>query len=162
MSFLTIIVFLALLGSGLIAGTFFAFSNFVMKALANVPSPEGIAAMQSINVVVLNPVFLGTFMGTAAISVLVAVQAILGWGAPSSAWFLAGAVLYVVGTFMVTGMGNVPLNNELAAVDASDAAAVAVWEHYLDRWTFLNTVRTVAASIAMLMFTIGLMQGAGA
>ena len=162
MSFLTLIVFLALLGSGLIAGTFFAFSNFVMKALANVPSPEGIWARQSINVVVLNPVFLGTFMGTAALSVLIAVQAILGWGAPSSPWFLIGAVLYVVGTFMVTGMGNVPLNNQLAAVGASDAAAVTVWEHYLDRWTFLNTVRTVAATIAVLMFTIGLVKGAGA
>jgi len=44
----------ALLGSALVGGIFFAFSSFVMKALARVPSAEGIAAMQSINVVVLN------------------------------------------------------------------------------------------------------------
>ena len=47
-------VTLALLGAAVIGGVFFAFSSFIMKALARIPSPEGIAAMQSINVVVLN------------------------------------------------------------------------------------------------------------
>ncbi len=56
---------MALLGSALVGGIFFAFSSFVMKALARVSSAEGIGAMQSINVVVLNPSFLGAFMGTA-------------------------------------------------------------------------------------------------
>ncbi len=58
----------ALLGSALVGGVFFAFSSFVMNALARVPSAEGIAAMQSINVVVINPAFLGAFMGTAVLS----------------------------------------------------------------------------------------------
>ena len=43
----------ALLGSALVGGIFFAFSSFVMKALARVPPAEGIAAMQSINCVFL-------------------------------------------------------------------------------------------------------------
>ena len=59
---------LALLGSALIGGVFFAFSSFIMKALARVPSSEGIAVMQSINVVVINPSFIGAFMGTALLS----------------------------------------------------------------------------------------------
>ncbi len=59
---------MALLGSALVGGTFFAFSSFVMKALAGVPSAEGIGAMQAINVVVLNPSFLGACMGTAVVS----------------------------------------------------------------------------------------------
>ncbi len=45
----------ALLASALVGGVFFAFSSFIMKALARVPSAEGIAAMQSINVIVINP-----------------------------------------------------------------------------------------------------------
>lgn len=53
------------LGSGLIAGVFFAFSTFVMTALARRPPAEGMAAMQAINVAVLNPLFLGVFVGTA-------------------------------------------------------------------------------------------------
>jgi len=152
---------LALLGSALIAGVFFAFSSFVMKALARVPSHEGIAVMNSINVVVLNRSFLGVFTGTTAISLLVAVLAVNTWGTPSAPYFLGGAIAYVAGTFLVTGLGNVPLNDQLAAVSAADPTAVAVWDHYLDRWTLLNTIRTAAAAAAALMFTLGLIQVGG-
>ncbi|MDJ0940008.1 MAG: DUF1772 domain-containing protein [Woeseiaceae bacterium] len=157
MNLMTIAVLAALLGAGLIGGVFFAFSSFIMKALARRPSPEGIAAMQSINIVVINPVFLGAFMGTAAISVIIAVLAVLGWGSPSAAYFLAGALLYVIGTFFVTIFGNVPFNNKLAEVSATDPGAVAVWEEYLRTWTLLNTIRTVAAAAATLAFALGLM-----
>ena len=54
------------LGCGLIAGSFFAFSTFVMGALARLPAAEGIRAMQAINVVVINRWFLGAMLGTAA------------------------------------------------------------------------------------------------
>ena len=154
----TVLVVTALLGSALIGGVFFTFSSFIMKALAKVPSAEGIAAMQSINVVVLNPSFLGVFMGTTVICVFVAALAIKGWAMPSAPYFLAGALLYVVGTFFVTGLGNVPLNEQLAAVSASDPKAISIWEDYLDRWTFLNTIRTGAAAAASLMFTLGIIQ----
>lgn len=154
----TVSVVIALLGSALIGGVFFAFSSFIMKALARVPSAEGIAAMQSINVVVLNPLFLGIFMGTTVISVLVAALAIKGWATPSAPYFLAGALLYVVGTFLVTGLGNVPLNDQLAAVSATDPEATSIWENYIDRWTLLNTIRTGAAAAASLMFTFGIIQ----
>ncbi len=157
----TIAAVIALLGCVLIGGVFFAFSSFIMKSLEKLPAKEGIAAMQSINVVVLNRSFLGAFMGTALISVLLAVLAVIGWGAPSAPWYLAGALLYLAGTFFLTGFGNVPLNDRLAAVDPADPAAVAVWEHYLVRWTRLNTIRTAAAVAAGLMFTLGLIAGGG-
>jgi len=92
---------------------------------------------------------------------LVAAVAIKGWGTPAAPFVLAGAVLYLVGTFLVTGLGNVPMNERLAAVSSTDSEAVPVWDHYLDRWTLLNTIRTVAAGAASLMFTLGLMQGSG-
>ena len=154
-------VVVALIGAAVIGGVFFAFSSFVMKALARLPAIDGIAAMQSINVVVLNRSFLGTFMGTAFISILIAFLAIKGWGTPSSHWFLAGASLYLIGTFLVTGAGNVPLNERLASVNASDTDAAEVWAHYLDRWTMLNTVRTLAAMAAVFSFAVGLLQIGG-
>jgi uncharacterized membrane protein len=49
-----VLTFLSALGCGLVAGIFFTFSNFVMKSLARLPSAQGIAAMQAINVDVLN------------------------------------------------------------------------------------------------------------
>lgn len=56
---------------------------------------------------------------------------------------------------------NVPLNNQLAAVSASDRGAIPVWEHYLDRWTLLKTIRTIAAIAAVTLFTVGLLMQDG-
>ena len=53
--FLEILTLAAVLGSGLVAGIFFAFSTFVMRALGQLPENQGIAAMKAINVTVLNP-----------------------------------------------------------------------------------------------------------
>lgn len=154
-----VLVIAALLGSALIGGVFFAFSSFIMKGLGRIPAAEGIAAMQSINVTVLNATFLGTFIGTAVLSALIAGLAAVSWSAAAAPWYLAGALVYFVGTFLVTGLGNVPLNNQLAVAAGPDA--IIVWRHYLDRWTLLNTVRTLAALVAALTFTIGLLQRAG-
>ena len=57
----------ALVGAALISGVFFAFSAFVMKALARLPAQSGADAMRSINVIVINPLFLGVFVGTALV-----------------------------------------------------------------------------------------------
>lgn len=152
------VVTIALLGSALIGGVFFAFSSFVMKALARVPSSEGIAAMQSINLVVINPSFLGTFLGTAFLSLGIAGLALLSFEHPAMKFYLLGACCYFVGTFLVTMVGNVPLNNKLASISANDPNSVNLWEHYLDKWTKLNHLRTVAAMLAVLLYVLGLMQ----
>ena len=82
----------------------------------------------------------------------------LCWGRPFAPFFLGGALFYLVGAFLVTGLGNVPLNDQLAAVSATDPAALDVWQHYLSRWTTWNHVRTAAAMVAALLYTLGLMQ----
>lgn len=146
----------AALGCGLVAGIFFAFSNFVMKALARIHAGSGIAAMQSINVVVLNPLFLGLFIGTAAICLLLAIYSLLRWHSPGTAWVLAGSALYIIGTFIVTIAFNVPRNEALARVDASHPEAIRVWRNYVAGWTRWNHVRTTAAVAAAAFFTIAL------
>ena len=151
---------MALLGSALVGGIFFAFSSFIMKALASRPSAEGIGAMQSINVVVINLTFLGAFFGTAVLSLVAGGLALAGWSQPAAVFFLAGALFYLVGTILVTLLGNVPLNNQLAVVSGTNPGAREVWERYLDRWTMWNHVRTVAAMIAALLFTLGVLQNA--
>ncbi|TBR24737.1 MAG: hypothetical protein EPO10_25145, partial [Reyranella sp.] len=57
--------FAAAVGSGLVAGIFYAFSSFVMGALGRLPPGHGIEAMQAINVVVINRSFMLAFFGTA-------------------------------------------------------------------------------------------------
>lgn len=145
--------FIAALASALLGGIFFAFSNFVMQALARVPPPNGIAAMQAINATVLNPLFLSLFMGNAGLCLLLALYALVFWGLPGCGWLLAGAALYVFGNVVVTLVCNVPRNEALARVDAA-AEGEAVWRDYLAGWTRWNHVRTVtalAASVALMM-----------
>ena len=159
--FIPVVGTIALLGSALVGGIFFAFSSFIMKALADVPSAEGIGAMQSINVVVINPSFLGVFFGTAVLSFVMGGLALASWGSPSASFLLSGALFYLVGTILVTMLGNVPLNNQLAAMSATNPAARDVWKHYLGRWTMWNHIRTAAAMVAALLYAVGLMQNGG-
>jgi uncharacterized membrane protein len=151
-STLLALTFLAALGSGLIAGFFLAFSATVMWALERQPPAAGIATMQTINIVVLNPIFLGVFFGTAILSIVLDIVALLRWPEPGSGYLLAGSLLYFVGTFLVTLVFNVPLNNRLAAVNPDSAEGKAVWTHYLRVWTAWNHVRTVAPLAALVCF----------
>ena len=153
---LVVVVFAASLGSGLIAGVFFAFSTFVMRALARRPVAEGVAAMQAINVTVINPLFLGTFLGTAVACGPAIIGAWLQWDRPGAGWVLAGALCYLVGTFGLTLACNVPLNNALAGVAPTGSDAARIWSHYLSRWTMWNHVRTGAALAASGAFVVAL------
>ena len=155
-SLTTALVFVLALGSALMAGTFFAFSNFVMPALARLPPAEGISAMQSINRVVLNPLFLGVFLGTAVAAAVLALIALADIGEASSLLIVAAALCYVAGTFGVTVAFNVPLNNALEAADAVSAEAAALWQRYLSEWVFWNTVRTVAPALGLVLLMAAL------
>lgn len=145
----------AALGSGLIAGVFFAFSSFVMGALGRVPAAHGIEAMQAINIVVINRSFMLVFFGTAALCLGLLAAAYLRWN--SGGWLLLSAsLLYLLGTIGVTMLFNVPLNDALAAARPETPEAATLWAHYLERWTMWNTVRTVAPAASMILFVAAL------
>ncbi len=150
---------LSALGCGLMAGVFFAFSAFVMKALARLPPAQGIAAMQSINVAIINPVFLAAFLGTAAACVLIMIASVLRWQDPGAVYLLIGGALYLVGTFLVTLMFNVPKNNALASIAPADPEGARLWSDYLSKWTAWNHVRAAAALAAAALLTIALCHG---
>ena len=59
------------------------------------------------------------------------------------------------------GLGNVPLNDQLASLSVNDAGAAEMWDRYVARWTAWNHVRTVAAMVAALLYTLGLIQSGG-
>jgi len=147
---------LAALGSGLMAGFFFAFSACVMTALSRLPAQAGISAMQSINVTVLNPVFFTAFFGTAALSILTLITALVRWSEPGAFYLLAGDLLYLIGTIFVTMVRNVPLNNRLARVKPDSAEGANLWEQYLSAWTAWNHVRTATSLAAAACFILAL------
>jgi uncharacterized membrane protein len=149
----TLVPILFAVGAGLVAGVFFAFSTFVMKALAQLPSEQGVAAMQRINVVVMNPAFLGLFVGTALIAGICGVGALFSWGSLRSALLLAAGVLYTAGCFGVTVVFNVPRNERLARLQPGSDEAATYWQVYLQEWVFWNHIRTVASSSSAVAAT---------
>jgi uncharacterized membrane protein len=147
------------LGCGLNAGVFFAFSSFVMKALDRLPAPEGIAAMQSINVAVLTPSFMTVLFGTAAGSLALAAWAILDWHGSVSPWLLIGGALYVAGPIALTAGYHQPRNLALATVQPRVREAEPGWRRYVAQWTALNRVRTLASLGAAATLSLAAIAG---
>ena len=147
---MTVITVLAITGAGLVTGLLFAFSNFVMRALADLPHDRGMFAMQRVNETIINPLFILLFFGTPILCAIIAVNAIMTIGATGSQLLLAGSMAYLIGPLGITMCFNVPLNNRLANADSESADHV--WPEYQKRWQRWNHVRTYIgiASIALL------------
>jgi uncharacterized membrane protein len=150
------LVFLAAIGSGVVAGIFYAFSTFVMAALGRLPAQQGAAAMNAINLAVINPLFMAAFFGTALVCLVLAAGSLWWWSLPGAAWVLAASLIYLAGNIGVTAAFNIPLNNQLAA--GTPAEAAAFWPRYLAAWSGWNHVRTVTGIVSAVLFTAALAQ----
>jgi uncharacterized membrane protein len=146
-------------GCGLNAGVFFAFSSFVMKGLARLQPAQGIAAMQSINLVAVTPAFMAALFGTAAACLAIGVWALVDWGTSYGPYLLAGSACYLAGSIGLTITYHVPRNNALAAVAPQHGEAAARWARYVTEWTRGNHLRAAAALAAALLFTLALRIG---
>lgn len=144
----TALTILAAVGAGLNAGLFFIFSNTIMRAFDRLPAAGAVAAMNSINAVILNPLFFLVFFGTALLCLALLI------GQLDSPWVVAGALLYLIGCLGVTMIRNVPLNDTLAKVSPSANDMEAQWRAYRGPWTRWNHVRTVACLLATVAFVI--------
>lgn len=142
------LVAVALVLAAVNAGSFFAFSNFVMQGLGALPGPAGAAAMQEINRTAPNPVFVGAIVGAGLVGVPPAITT--GGG-----WILAGAVLSLA-SLLITVAGNVPRNNALDRADVATSAGIAYWQTYLVSWTRLNTIRTLTSLTSVLAYGLAL------
>src|SRR3954452_1060867 len=91
--------------AGLQAGTYFTWSTAVMPGLAHVDDRTFVDAVQQMNVAIVNPLFLATFLGA---PVLAGAAAVL-CGAPARPWTVAATAL-ALGTVVITFVGNIPLN----------------------------------------------------
>jgi uncharacterized membrane protein len=147
---------IAAVGAGVMAGFFFAFSTCVMKALSRLSPTQGIIAMQSINVTVINPLFLTVFFGTALACAFLTIVLFLGWQGPGSGFLVVGSSLYLFGAILVTIFCNVPRNERLAGVDPTSTEGARLWTVYLTAWTAWNHVRTAASAGAAAALILAL------
>jgi uncharacterized membrane protein len=154
--FLFVLTLFAALGCAMMAGVFFAFSAFVMKALARLPAEQGVAAMQAINVAAVTFAFMAALFGTAVACGALAVSALFAWDKHFAPYLLVGSALYLIGTILLTIAYHVPRNEALAGVEPRSAEAESHWMRYLSSWTTWNHLRAAAALAAAATLTIAL------
>ncbi|MFG0283646.1 MAG: DUF1772 domain-containing protein [Phycisphaerales bacterium JB039] len=153
---LIIVALILTLACGAITGVFYAFSTIVMNGLGGIPRATGMAAMKAINNAVYTRLFLIPYLGAALLCALVLIIAPFAWRPLPAAFAFLGAAAYIGGTFVVTILCNVPLNNRLAEAKPDDSETAAFWDEYLQRWTMWNHVRAGAALAATAFFFLAI------
>lgn len=153
-----IILFTTTLFVGLCVGIFFAFVVAINGALGKLSDEMYLRAMQSINRVILNPLFMLVFMGPV---LLLPVAAYLAHTASSDDFMLliVASGLYIIGMFGITAVGNVPLNERLDKIALgrqSSGDMRAARTMYEKPWNRLHAIRTLAGigSFAVLLYVL--------
>jgi len=147
----------ATLATGLVAGVFLTFSDFVMRALGRAEPAAGIEAMQMINREVYRSLFMVLLIGMSFVSLGLAVVGAVLIGGVVAYWLAGAGALYVLGVMAVTGRRNVPMNQRLDHVEHWSAHAHDYWNTYKrdwTRWNHLRWVTALAASVCYLGATI--------
>ncbi len=149
----------AAIGSGLMGGVFYAFSSLIMPAFRRVPADHAINVMRAIDVTVMRSSFLAVFIGTGLLSLVTGILSALTWDHTRNKLILAAGVIYLIGSILVTGMRNVPLNHQLAV--QKDDGLHDFWFSYTSAWTKWNHVRTIACVVSSGLFILSLLVPTG-
>jgi len=148
---------LTALTTALIAGLYYAYSCSVNPGLSKLGDTEYVAAMQSINVAIVNPVFMFGFLGTVLLLPLSTYFAYRD-GFSLRFWLLGAATLvYLAGSFGVTVFGNVPLNNMLADFDLQSASRDIIASQRIkfeQPWNRLHNIRTWASVLWLILVVL--------
>ena len=144
----------------LIAGLFYSYSCSVNPGLATLSNREYLLAMKAINRAILNPWFFLSFIGSLLVTPTTAILYYRSVGMDLTFYLLLAAfVLYFIGVFGVTALGNVPLNNSLDAFQAELATETEMKNRRIKfeiPWRRLHTIRTFANLVALTLVLLAL------
>jgi uncharacterized membrane protein len=154
---LIVTVIAALLTFVLLAGAygvFFTYSNSVLPGLDKVAAERAVDAMRRINVAIINPVFVASFIGPVVTGAATGFL-LLGIDENTSAYlFFAAAVIYLIGGVIITGRLNIPLNDALENSTSTDWEKL--WADFSPKWQRWNTVRAFLSMVALILCGLGL------
>ncbi|WP_084239585.1 anthrone oxygenase family protein [Pedobacter africanus] len=152
------VLILTAVAMALIAGLFYAYSCSVNPGLGKLSDEVYILAMQSINRAILNPVFFASFMGTLLLLPLSTWLLYRSGGASTVFYFLfAATIIYAVGTFGVTMVKNVPLNEALDKFNVRSASLEEIAKQrqlFQIPWNNFNNIRTIASIVSLVLVII--------
>ena len=146
----------------IICGLMYAYACSVNPGLRKLKDIEYLHAMQSINRAILNPWFFLCFMGALPLQ-LIAAWMVHRAGGNSDVVVIVGAsaILYFAGVILVTGMGNVPLNEALdkASLDTLSAEVLRQRRDGFEiPWNKFHLIRTIASVITLILMLAALVR----
>jgi uncharacterized membrane protein len=146
------VLVVATLTMGLMAGVFGLYAHTIMRGLGKTDDRTFVAAFQSMDRAIINPLFMLTFFGALVFSGVAAVLYLRDDGGSVLPWVTAAFVLYLA-VFVITVAVNVPLNDEIKTAGDPDRIAdlAAVRDAFHEtRWVAWNVVRAIASTVAFV------------
>ena len=108
-----ILLFTAIISSGLMSGIFFTWTNAVKPGIGKLDNITYLNAFKSMNKVILNPLFFIVFI----LPILtIPISTYLSFDSTKNYVFellLISSIIYFTGVFLFTVLGNIPLNELL-------------------------------------------------
>ena len=150
----TIILTLAILFTGLMAGIFFTWSNAVKPGIGKLSDLEYLRAFQSMNRVILNNTFKFIFAGAIITTVLLPIFYFNLYPNNIFWMFISAFIIYGVGAFIVTIIGNIPLNELL---DKTSLESISLDELKTLRksievkWNNFNLIRSISSGVSFVL-----------
>ncbi len=148
-------LFITVFLNALSAGFFYAWSVSVIAGTKKVTHFTYLETMQNINREILNPAFFIVFFGS--LLSLIITTYLQFQNRPMCWLLLASTIIYLIGTFGVTAFGNVPLNNELDALNISNIGLTELESfrvYYEHRWNYYHSIRTVSNVISFTLLLL--------
>ncbi|WP_108866336.1 DUF1772 domain-containing protein [Aquimarina aquimarini] len=153
----TIILMIAIVSTGGMTGIFFTWSNAVKPGIGKLTDLEYLKALQSMNRVILNTTFRIIFISAVIAVALLPIVYFKTYPNPMFWVLIIAFLIYWIGVFVVTFLGNIPLNRKL-----EDTDLVTITAHNAKklrtaieaRWNYRNLVRTISSSITFLLLVI--------
>lgn len=149
--------------AGLMAGLFYAWSISVTSGIAAINDPNYLTAFQAMNRAILNPAFFIPFFGQAILLPVLTYSAYQTSSPNAFRLTVAATLLYWLGCMAVTMFGNVPLNNglEILEIDLLSANQQADFRaDFEQKWNRLNWIRTISTLLSLLCLVIVCLQNA--
>lgn len=144
--------------TGLCAGLFYAWSVSVIPGTQKIDDLSYLKSMQSINREILNPAFFLVFFGS-LIALVCSTYFTYSVNTKGFVFLLIATLTYLIGMIGVTGTGNVPLNNQLEALNLTELRTkdmAQFRQHYELRWNKLHTYRMLFSVLSFIMTLLAL------
>lgn len=152
-----VVLLAATLLCGLVAGLVFGFAVVIMPGIATLDDRAFLRAFQVMDRVIQRgqPLFGAVWLGSAVAALLALVMGFGHLAGTDRAVLLVASIGYLLGVQLPTVTINIPLNNEIQALDldaADEDTCTRARTRFERRWNRWNSARTLVATAVTLAF----------